>query len=696
MKYLIDFFKDKYKISSFALFLAIFLISYTLSSFTLPIMASGDDVTFPDFIINDDDEDNTLLWELYRYCARFFDEIDCTYSASDLTYAIGKWYDYAQIYTPDTCPALSDHANSSVLKAFITWCQNMGFFITNSNKDLRFTIKTPYPKGYHKIDDIWKYWNYDGEEDGSSFTPSEHSTSHHGTLTQFPFIDEQNHFENQLNNSVYFARNFSDTQGHAFLQTYGRSAADTTMCSTTGLANFTNGSSFSGRVFETAYSPIDNDNPINIIINHAGTDTALTNEVYLFGEGNLVSQNLAIHISNGIASNIVGMGSMYPWFDNIYNTYIKDNTYKYYSTSISNKNAYDSEQFLNKPYNNYFYFTNPIEKTYDTFGLTYDFIWGNTLIISGTHSWLFWDGSWYDLGENSDPLGTGYHFRPAPDKDLDQIIIGVFNQYNYYTVSGNSSDYSFDLKTIIDILQDIDNNLNKFSDDFFDYAESVLKKLDIINESIQAIECGDTIFNNTYNYFFTLNEEQENDINNRLGAIKLPFSGILGTFSGVSAFLNDIHHHAEQYSSGSGYGSAGDVNGDFLFKSDLGVSANTPSGNSVSYGNYVSVPLYDIKYVESDIPGPFPEDPPEIVGGGGARIGDIVAPSIKMDLSEAHSDINYGGEVKVLDLQWYVPYKPTVDKIIVCLCWALFIWHSFKTLPSLINGTNGIVNGKEI
>lgn len=667
MKYLIDFFKDKYKISSFALFLAIFLISYTLSSFTLPIMASGDDVTFPDFIINDDDEDNTLLWELYRYCARFFDEIDCTYSASDLTYAIGKWYDYAQIYTPDACPALSDHANSSVLKAFITWCQNMGFFITNSNKDLRFTIKTPYPKGYHKIDDIWKYWNYDGEEDGSSFTPSEHSTSHHGTLTQFPFIDEQNHFENQLNNSVYFARNFSDTQGHVFLNTYGRSAADTTMCSTSGLANFTNGSSFSGRVFETAYSELENESPINIIINHADNLTALTNEVYLFGSGRLVSQNLAINITSGLVSNINGMGSMYPWFDNIYNTYVKDNTYKYYSTSISRQNTYDSEQFLNKPYNNYFYFNNPIEKTYDTFGLTYDFIWGNTLIISGTHSWLFWDGRWYDLGESSDPLGTGYHFRPAPDKDLDQIIIGVFNQYNYYTVSGNSSDYSFDLKTIIDILQDIDNSINKFSNKFEEYSSSVIAKLDSIDNLLRRL--------------VELNEDQQNEIDFQLDQLKLPFTGLIKAFSGLADFLNDIKRHSAQYSTGAGFGNYDDISfGD----SNYNVSSLSANVASLSYDPtvYSYVPLYGSNEVE-------------LLGGSvneNSVSGNIVPPVFYMDFSLAESDIDYGGKVAAIDFSWYGRYKATVDRLIVSFCWALFAWRAFKTLPSLIGGGDGVVS----
>ena len=47
------------------------------------------------------------------------------------------------------------------------------------------------------------------------------------------------------------------------------------------------------------------------------------------------------------------------------------------------------------------------------------------------------------------------------------------------------------------------------------------------------------------------------------------------------------------------------------------------------------------------------------------------------------------GQVKVVDLSWYAPFKTYGDTIICCFVYVCFFWRIFINLPNIINGTGG-------
>lgn len=76
-----------------------------------------------------------------------------------------------------------------------------------------------------------------------------------------------------------------------------------------------------------------------------------------------------------------------------------------------------------------------------------------------------------------------------------------------------------------------------------------------------------------------------------------------------------------------------------------------------------------------------------IAGGG--------APSLKMNLgaAQSHYGFTYGGEVEILDLSWYTPYKATVDNLLSGFLWLFFAWRLFKHAPNIVSGA-GMVTDK--
>lgn len=58
----------------------------------------------------------------------------------------------------------------------------------------------------------------------------------------------------------------------------------------------------------------------------------------------------------------------------------------------------------------------------------------------------------------------------------------------------------------------------------------------------------------------------------------------------------------------------------------------------------------------------------------------------KYYLNINHKYLN--GQVCVIDLSWYAPYKETVDAFICAFAYLAFIWHMFCILPSLISGAS--------
>jgi len=66
-------------------------------------------------------------------------------------------------------------------------------------------------------------------------------------------------------------------------------------------------------------------------------------------------------------------------------------------------------------------------------------------------------------------------------------------------------------------------------------------------------------------------------------------------------------------------------------------------------------------------------------------------PKIPIHFGNATSKYNWGGDMYILDMSQYAPYKPIGDGIIIFFAWLLFGWHLFKTAPSILSGGNGLV-----
>ena len=64
------------------------------------------------------------------------------------------------------------------------------------------------------------------------------------------------------------------------------------------------------------------------------------------------------------------------------------------------------------------------------------------------------------------------------------------------------------------------------------------------------------------------------------------------------------------------------------------------------------------------------------------------APSIPIDLGAAQSPHGavYGGQLEMLDLSWYTPYKKTVDDLVSGFLWLFFLWALFRHAPAVISG----------
>lgn len=69
------------------------------------------------------------------------------------------------------------------------------------------------------------------------------------------------------------------------------------------------------------------------------------------------------------------------------------------------------------------------------------------------------------------------------------------------------------------------------------------------------------------------------------------------------------------------------------------------------------------------------------------------APKIPVHFSNSTSE--YFSNIEdayIIDMNWYAPYKPVGDMIVVAFCWILFIWRVIRDLPGIINGTSGITD----
>lgn len=56
----------------------------------------------------------------------------------------------------------------------------------------------------------------------------------------------------------------------------------------------------------------------------------------------------------------------------------------------------------------------------------------------------------------------------------------------------------------------------------------------------------------------------------------------------------------------------------------------------------------------------------------------------------------YNGQITVIDLSWYAPYKQYGDVVISAFIYVLFLWRIFINLPGIISGAGGGINDVSI
>ena len=61
-------------------------------------------------------------------------------------------------------------------------------------------------------------------------------------------------------------------------------------------------------------------------------------------------------------------------------------------------------------------------------------------------------------------------------------------------------------------------------------------------------------------------------------------------------------------------------------------------------------------------------------------------PKIPINLDNAESKYDWGGETYVLDMSWYARYKDSVDTILSGILWIFFLWRLFRRIPDIISG----------
>lgn len=59
------------------------------------------------------------------------------------------------------------------------------------------------------------------------------------------------------------------------------------------------------------------------------------------------------------------------------------------------------------------------------------------------------------------------------------------------------------------------------------------------------------------------------------------------------------------------------------------------------------------------------------------------APTYKINVNSKW----YRGELTIIDLSWYAPYKDFGDTVICIFCYLAFLWNIFIRLPDIIQGS---------
>lgn len=245
-------------------------------------------------------------------------------------------------------------------------------------------------------------------------------------------------------------------------------------------------------------------------------------------------------------------------------------------------------------------------------------------------------------------------------KSIDDNISHIMEKFDSLFL--NSGIFFLDVK--------LDYLYNHLSSDITSNTNRIISAIQNISISSNGGSSGDINFGDfiidldiTLTNLFTLNNEQKAELESDIDTIKSPFVWVATLGNNINSLLSSMVRRSAQYSGDSYTNDFSSLNDAFSSVSD---NAPVPPGTDTS-----------------------------VPGGSAALSSDSQSntPSLIVHLGNANSDINYGGDVSVLDFSWYAPYKPLVDNIIVIFAWAFFIIIFFRRLPSFIHGDDAKEEG---
>ena len=63
--------------------------------------------------------------------------------------------------------------------------------------------------------------------------------------------------------------------------------------------------------------------------------------------------------------------------------------------------------------------------------------------------------------------------------------------------------------------------------------------------------------------------------------------------------------------------------------------------------------------------------------------------TVSVDLSKANGKYNYGnGNINLLPIDWYLPYKEQGDLIITGIAWLVFLWNLYGRIPAILSAVS--------
>lgn len=298
--------------------------------------------------------------------------------------------------------------------------------------------------------------------------------------------------------------------------------------------------------------------------------------------------------------------------------------------------------------------------------------------------------------------------------DLQEQLLEIQNELN--NLSGIATILSSIKKTVKKIDTNVTSIFNRFDslftstgafaladqlDRLFHHLEATINALPIPTSSSSS-PSGDVNFNfgdldlhleATLNNFFTMNEEQKNEIAADVQTLKAPFNWVGDVTKNMKSLAGKMVARSAAYA-GVGYTSSAYTQEQDPFNTlSFTVSQNSNTGNSsgsMTSGNDHSDVTEENN--EEEITVQEEAAAGNSVNENSVNGGGLEAPKIMIHFGNATSEINYGGDAVALDFSWYAPYKPYVDKFIVAFCWAVFLWHLVRTIPGIIGGVDGYVS----